>query len=91
MPNSRARRSSRRFSHPEYDVVASERSRDDFDAERPIDGFDIPVGRDSPRMTERRASSIPMKSRINRRVTRCQNDSLASSAGLLTFEVSSSA
>lgn len=35
-------------------------------------------GRASPNMTERRASSIPIKSRITRRVMRSQKDSLSS-------------
>lgn len=72
-------------------MVASERSRVKFDVKRPIDGFDVSVGRDSPRMTERRASSIPIKSRITRRVIHCQNDSLSSSPGLVALEISSSA
>ena len=34
-------------------------------------------GRDSPKITESTASSMPIRSRMTSRVTRCQNDSLS--------------
>ena len=74
-PSSRATRSSRRFSHPKSPRDASERLGADLDEDSPAVGFVVSLGRASPKMIDRMASSIPMKSRMTFLVTRCQNDS----------------
>lgn len=74
-PSSRATRSSRRFSHPKSCIEASERLGADLDDDSPAVGLFFSPGSASPKMIDRMASSIPMKSRMNFLVTLCQNDS----------------
>lgn len=86
MPSSRAIRSKRRDSQVEvFGIVGS--SLIDFEEAGPAEGFlaaaDLSSTTLSPNMTESMESSMPMKSRITRRVTRCQKDSLSSGPALL--------
>ena len=89
-PSSRERRSNSRPSQPAPVDAGTELSERDGYEERKSEGglsSTLSVGSVSPRMTESRLSSIPMKSRINLRVMRCQNDSLPSISGELAVGV----
>lgn len=85
MPNSRARRASRRISHPGSFLDTGERFGADLDEGRPADGVAILPGSDSPKIMERMASSIPIKSRMTLLVTHCQNDSCVVTARSESF------
>ena len=85
IPSSRERRLRSRPSQPlpaDPDNEPSERN--DLEAEV-SEGLasKFSVGSDSPKMTESKWSSIPMRSRMNLRVRRCQKDSLSSIVGEL--------
>ena len=84
IPSSRERRSRSRPSQPVPAVVDDEFSeRNDFE-EPNFEGWlpsGVSAGSDSPKMTESKSSSIPMKSRMTLRVMRCQKVSLSSIAG----------
>ena len=84
IPSSRERRSKSRPSHPVPALVGDKFSeRNGF--EKPNFEGSLPsiisAGSDSPKMTESKSSSIPMKSRMTLRVMRCQKVSLSSIAG----------
>lgn len=85
-PSSRERRFNSRPSQPAPRPAATELSeRIDFEEPNSEAGLPsgISMGSDSPKRTESRLSSIPIKSRMTLRVMRCQNDSLSSIAAEL--------
>ena len=82
-PSSRERRCKSRPSQPVPADTDTELSKRVAFAELDSEGglpSGLSIGSDSPKMTESRSSSIPIKSRMTLRVMRCQNDSLSSIA-----------
>lgn len=77
LPSSRARRSRYLLCQPMEYAVAAVRFRAYFEPESPTDDFKGSIDTASPRIIECKTSSLPIKSRITRRVTRCQKESLS--------------